>query len=156
MSAPNATTAGNLILNLPATAAVPAVATFDPTDPASYNTSTTTSVYDSLGKDSFFASLDCLAPLGMMVTYGNSTGAVPPFAPLELTKRGSLFVTRPALFHYISTAARLNAAAKELFDVVGRGVVKIPIGQRYKLADAAQAHRDLESRRTTGCTVLIP
>lgn len=113
-------------------------------------------VYDSLGKDSFFASLDCLAPLGMMVTYGNSTGAVPPFAPLELTKRGSLFVTRPALFHYVSTAARLNAAAKELFDVVGRGVVKIPIGQRYKLADAAQAHRDLESRRTTGCTVLIP
>mgnify|MGYP000857570072 CR=1 FL=1 len=113
-------------------------------------------VYDSLGKDSFFASLDCLAPLGMMVTYGNSTGAVPPFAPLELTKRGSLFVTRPALFHYISTAARLKAAARELFDVVGRGQVRIPIGQRYKLSDAAQAHRDLEGRRTTGCTVLIP
>ena len=113
-------------------------------------------VYDSLGKDSFFASLDCLAPMGMMVTYGNSTGPVAPFAPLELTKRGSLFVTRPALFHYIATAARLAASARELFDVVGSGRVKIPIGQRYPLADAARAHRDLEARRTTGCTVLIP
>ncbi|MBS0612804.1 MAG: quinone oxidoreductase [Proteobacteria bacterium] len=115
-----------------------------------------TVVYDSLGKDSFCASLDCLAPLGMMVTYGNSTGPVPPFAPLELSKRGSLFLTRPALFHYVATPARLAASAKELFDVVAKGQVNIPIGQRYRLAEAAQAHRDLEARKTTGCTVLIP
>jgi len=113
-------------------------------------------VYDSLGKDSFMASLDCLAPLGMMATYGNSTGPVPPIAPLELSKRGSLFLTRPTLFHYVATPARLAACARELFEVVGSGQVKIRIGQRYRLADAAQAHRDLEARKTTGCTVLLP
>ena len=102
------------------------------------------------------ASLDCLAPLGMMATYGNSTGPVPPIAPLELSKRGSLFLTRPTLFHYVATPARLAACARELFEVVGSGQVKIRIGQRYRLADAAQAHRDLEARKTTGCTVLLP
>jgi NADPH:quinone reductase len=113
-------------------------------------------VYDSLGRDSFFGSMDCLAPLGLMVTYGNSTGPVPPFSALELSKRGSLFLTRPALFHYVSTPRLLNRSAQELFAVVAGGHVKIPIGQRYALADAAQAHRDLEARKTTGCTVLIP
>jgi len=113
-------------------------------------------VYDSVGRDTFMASLDCLAPLGMMVTYGNSTGPVAPISPLELTKRGSLFLTRPALFHYVSTPRALANAARELFAVVATGRVKIPIGQRYALADAAKAHRDLEGRRTTGCTVLIP
>jgi NADPH2:quinone reductase len=113
-------------------------------------------VYDSAGRDTFMASLDCLAPLGIMVSYGNSTGPVPPIAPLELTKRGSLFLTRPALFNYVSTPRLLAKAARELFAIVASGRVKITIGQRYPLADAAQAHRDLEARRTTGCTVLIP
>jgi NADPH2:quinone reductase len=113
-------------------------------------------VYDSVGKDTFAASLDCLRPLGVMVTYGNASGPVPPIAPLELAKRGSLFLTRPILFHYIARRADLDRAARELFEVVGRGVVRIEIGQTYALQDAAQAHRDLESRRTIGSTVLIP
>jgi NADPH2:quinone reductase len=113
-------------------------------------------VYDSAGKDTFFESLDSLARLGLMVSYGNSTGPVPPIAPLELAKRGSLFLTRPTLFHYIDTRAKLEKAAKDLFQVIGSGAVKIRIGQRYALRDAAAAHADLEARRTTGCTVLIP
>ncbi len=113
-------------------------------------------VYDAVGKDTFTGSLDCLRPLGLMVTYGNASGPVPPFSALELSKRGSLFLTRPSLFHYIARRAELAKAARELFDVVGRGVVKVRIGQTYALADAAQAHRDLEARRTTGSTVLVP
>jgi NADPH2:quinone reductase len=113
-------------------------------------------VYDSVGKDTFYASLDCLRPLGMMVTYGNASGPVPPVAPLELARRGSLFLTRPVLFHYIARRADLDRAARELFEVIGRGVVRIEIGQTYALQDAAQAHRDLEARRTIGSTVLIP
>lgn len=113
-------------------------------------------VYDSVGKDTFFASLDCLRPLGTMVTYGNASGPVPPVAPLELARRGSLFLTRPILFHYIARRADLERAARELFDVIGRGAVRIEIGQTYALQDAAQAHRDLEARRTIGSTVLIP
>jgi NADPH2:quinone reductase len=113
-------------------------------------------VYDSVGKDTFFASLDCLRPLGMMVTYGNASGPVPPVAPLELARRGSLFLTRPTLFHYIARRTDLDRAARELFDVIGRGAVRIEIGQTYALQDAAQAHRDLEARRTIGSTVLIP
>ena len=113
-------------------------------------------VYDSIGKDTFFASLDCLRPLGMMVTYGNASGPVPPVAPLELAKRGSLFLTRPILFHYIARRADLERAARELFEVIGQGVVRIEIGQSYALQDVAQAHRDLEARRTVGSTVLIP
>jgi len=113
-------------------------------------------VYDSIGKDTFFGSLDCLRPLGMMVTYGNASGPVPPVAPLELAKRGSLFLTRPILFHYIARRADLERAARELFEVIGQGVVRIEIGQSYALQDVAQAHRDLEARRTIGSTVLIP
>jgi NADPH2:quinone reductase len=113
-------------------------------------------VYDSIGKDTFFASLDCLRPLGMMVTYGNASGPVAPVAPLELAKRGSLFLTRPILFHYIARRADLERAARELFEVIGQGVVRIEIGQSYALQDVAQAHRDLEARRTVGSTVLIP
>jgi NADPH2:quinone reductase len=113
-------------------------------------------VYDSVGKDTFFASLDCLRPLGLMVSYGNASGPVPPVAPLELAKRGSLFLTRPMLFQYVARRAELDRASRELFDVIGSGVVRIEIGQTHALQDAAQAHRDLEARRTIGSTVLIP
>jgi NADPH2:quinone reductase len=113
-------------------------------------------VYDSVGKDTFLASLDCLRPRGLMVSYGNSSGPVAPFSVLELSRRGSLFLTRPTLFHYIATRAELNRAARELFDVVAGGAVKVRIGQTFALADAARAHADLEARRTTGSTVLIP
>ena len=113
-------------------------------------------VYDGVGKDTFFASLDSLAPLGLMVSYGNASGAVPPISPLELTRRGSLFLTRPTLFHYTAKASELARGARELFAVVGSGKVKVRIGQTYALADAAEAHRDLEARRTTGSTLLIP
>ncbi len=112
-------------------------------------------VYDGVGKDTFFASLDCLMPRGLMVSYGNASGAVPPISPLELTRRGSLYLTRPTLFHYTARAPELARGARELFEVVGSGKVKVYIGQTYKLADAAQAHRDLEARRTTGSTVLL-
>jgi len=113
-------------------------------------------VYDSVGKDTFQASLDCLRPLGLMVSFGNASGPVPPVSLLELSRRGSLFLTRPTLFHYIATKGDLNRAARELFEVVAGGVVQIRIGQTYPLTDAARAHTDLEARRTTGSTVLIP
>ncbi len=113
-------------------------------------------VYDGVGKDTFFSSLDCLMPRGLMVSYGNASGAVPPFSPLELTKRGSLYLTRPTLFHYTAKASELARGARELFEIVGSGKVKVHVGQTYPLADAAQAHRDLEARRTTGSTLLIP
>lgn len=113
-------------------------------------------VYDSVGKDTFFASLDCLRPLGLMVSFGNASGPVSPIAPLELMKRGSLFLTRPTLFHYIARRAELERGARELFRVIGGGAVRVEIGQCYALQDAAQAHRDLEARRTIGSTVLIP
>jgi NADPH:quinone reductase len=113
-------------------------------------------VYDSVGKDTFMESLDCLRPLGMMVTYGNASGPAPAVSPLELTKRGSLFLTRPQLFTYVSTREKLEAAAKELFSIVKSRKVRIRIGQTYPLAEAAQAHRDLQARRTTGSTVLLP
>jgi NADPH2:quinone reductase len=113
-------------------------------------------VYDSIGKDSFFASLDCLRPRGLMVTYGNASGPVPPIAPLELAKRGSLYLTRPTLFHYIAKRAELAAAARELFGVMASGAVKVHIGQRYPLAEAATAQAALEARKTTGSTVLTP
>jgi NADPH2:quinone reductase len=113
-------------------------------------------VYDSVGKDTFFASLDSLRPLGLMVSYGNASGPVPPIAPLELSRRGSLFLTRPTLFHYVVKRADLLRTAKELFDVIGRGRVRVEIGQTYALRDVQQAHRDLEARRTTGSTVLLP
>jgi len=113
-------------------------------------------VYDSIGKDTFFASLDCLRAHGTMVTYGNASGAVEPFAPLELARRGSLFVTRPVLFDFLRERADLLAASAELFAVIESGMVRIQVNQTCPLQDAAQAHRDLEARKTTGSTVLIP
>lgn len=113
-------------------------------------------VYDSVGKDTFIQSLDCLKTHGTMVTYGNATGPVDPFAPSELAQRGSLFVTRPILFHFIADKADRDRIAADLIDVVESGTVKIQVNQRYPLAEAARAHEDLEARRTTGSTVLIP
>ncbi|MGB9430367.1 MAG: quinone oxidoreductase [Gammaproteobacteria bacterium] len=113
-------------------------------------------VYDGVGKDTFMDSLDCLAPLGLMVTYGNASGAVPPFSPTLLTQKGSLFITRPTLGTYIASRADLVRAARELFAVVKQGAVKITVSQTYPLRETAQAHRDLESRKTTGSTVLLP
>ncbi len=113
-------------------------------------------VYDGVGKDTWDASLDSLRPLGMMVSYGNASGAAPPFSPLVLSQKGSLFLTRPTLFHYTSTVEALDETAEDLFDVIAKGAVKIAPPTRYALADAAQAHRDLESRKTTGSLVLTP
>jgi NADPH2:quinone reductase len=113
-------------------------------------------VYDSVGKDTFMHSLDSLRPRGVMVTYGNASGPPPAISPLELSKRGSLYMTRPTLFNFISTRQPLVRAAQELFDLIARGVIKIQIGQTYELRDAAKAHADLEARRTTGSTVLLP
>jgi NADPH2:quinone reductase len=113
-------------------------------------------VYDSVGRDTFLQSLDCLRPHGVMVSFGNSSGKVEPFALLELTKRGSLYVTRPTLQDFIRTREDLDAGCAALFGVVQAGVVEISIDQTYPLRDAASAHRDLEARRTTGSTVLIP
>lgn len=113
-------------------------------------------VYDSIGKDTFYQSLDSLRPHGVMVSFGNASGPVAPFAPLELAKRGSLYVTRPTLFDFIRERSELLAAADELVAVVAGGSVRIEVGQRYALADAARAQRDLEQRRTTGSTVLLP
>ena len=113
-------------------------------------------VYDSVGRDTFINSLDALRPHGVMVTFGNASGPVAAFNPAELAKRHSLYVTRPVLFDFIDTRERLLAATEALFDVVGKGVVKISVNQRYALKDAAQAHRDLEARKTTGSTVLVP
>lgn len=113
-------------------------------------------VYDSVGAATFMASLDCLAPLGMMVSYGNASGPPPVISPMELAKRGSLFLTRPSLFAYIAKREDLETSARELFAAVKSGKVKLRIGQRYSLAEAAQAHRDLEARKTTGSTVLLP
>jgi len=113
-------------------------------------------VYDSIGKDTFMASLDSLQPLGTLVTFGNASGPAPAIAPLELGRRGSLFLTRPMLFDYIRRTADLRKAAAELFAVMGAGIVKIHVGQTYRLADIATAHADLEARRTTGSTVIVP
>ena len=113
-------------------------------------------VYDGVGKETFMISLDCLAPRGLMVSFGNASGPVAPFSPLELSRRGSLFLTRPTLFHYIARSSELARGARELFDVVASGKVKVRIGKAYPLAEAAQAHRDLESRKTTGSLVLTP
>lgn len=113
-------------------------------------------VYDSIGRDTFIASLDSLRPHGVMVTFGNATGPVDAFAPVELAKRHSLYVTRPILFDFIADRDGLLAAAAELFDVVAQGIVQINVNQRYPLQDAAQAHADIEARKTTGSTVLLP
>jgi len=113
-------------------------------------------VYDGVGRDTFMASLDSLRPLGMMVSFGNASGPVPPVDLLLLSQKGSLFLTRPTLAHYTARRADLEALGNELFDVVADGRVKIEVHQRYALADAACAHRDLEARRTTGSTILVP
>ncbi|MDP2825750.1 MAG: quinone oxidoreductase [Sulfuritalea sp.] len=113
-------------------------------------------VYDSIGKDTFMGSLDCLRPLGMMVLFGAASGPVPPFDTAELAKRGSLFLTRPTLFTYIAQRSDLLAISGGLFDVVTSGKVKIEVNQTYALKDAAQAQIDLAARKTTGSTVLLP
>ena len=113
-------------------------------------------VYDSIGADTFTQSLDCLSPMGMMVSYGSASGPVPPFSLQELAGRGSLFVTRPTLFSYTAKRSDLEATANELFEMVTSGRLKIEINQRYALKDAQQAHRDLEARKTTGSTILLP
>jgi NADPH2:quinone reductase len=113
-------------------------------------------VFDSVGKTTFDASLDCLRPRGLMVSFGNASGPVAPFEPLRLGGPRSLYLTRPALGAYVATRAELLEASRALFEVVGSGAVKVDIGQSYPLADAATAHRDLEARRTTGSTVLLP
>ena len=113
-------------------------------------------VYDSIGKDTFIGSLDCLQPLGMMVSFGSASGPVPDFSLAELASRGSLFVTRPTLFSYAAKRSDLEAMAADLFEMVGSAKVKIEVNQRYGLADAAQAHIDLESRKTTGSSILLP
>lgn len=113
-------------------------------------------VYDSIGKDTFEGSLDCLRPRGLMVSFGNASGPVPPFSPAILGAKGSLYLTRPSLVAYTAARTDLVESAKALFDVVTSGAVKIAVNQTYPLKDAAQAHRDLEARKTTGSTVLIP
>ena len=113
-------------------------------------------VYDSVGKDTFPGSLDCLRPLGLMVSYGNASGAVPPFNIGLLAQKGSLFLTRPVLMAYTAKREDLLSCARALFEVVASGVVKIKLERTWPLEDAASAHRELEGRRTTGSTVLIP
>jgi NADPH2:quinone reductase len=113
-------------------------------------------VYDGVGKDTFMGSLDCLSPLGLLASFGNASGAVTQFNPGVLAQKGSLFLTRPTLITYTATREALVSAARELFAVVKSGKVKIAINQTYPLREAAQAQRDLEARKTTGSTVLIP
>ncbi|WP_026075652.1 quinone oxidoreductase family protein [Noviherbaspirillum massiliense] len=113
-------------------------------------------VYDSIGKDTFLGSLDCLEPLGMMVSFGSASGPVPPFSLNELASRGSLFITRPSIFNYTARRDDLDNMAAELFGMVAGKKINIEVNQRYALKDVAQAHSDLEARKTTGSTILIP
>ena len=113
-------------------------------------------VYDSIGKDTFIGSLDCLAPRGMMVSFGSASGPVPDFSLAELASRGSLFITRPTLFSYAASRAELEEMAADLFEMVGSGKVRIDVRQRYRLGDAARAHTELEARKTTGSSILVP
>jgi len=113
-------------------------------------------VYDSVGKDTFSESLDCLRPRGMLVSFGSASGPPPAIAPLELMRRGSLYLTRPTLFDYIAARSELEAAARTLFRMLRSRKLRVHVGHRHALRDAAQAHRELESRRTLGATVLIP
>src|SRR5437660_8963534 len=111
-------------------------------------------VFDSVGKDTFLRSLDCLRPRGLMVTFGQASGPIDPIAPVLLSQKGSLFLTRPILFHYIQQRDALEASAKELFEVVASGKVRIKVNQRFALKDAAAAHKALEARATSGSTIL--
>ncbi len=113
-------------------------------------------VYDSIGKDTFMTSLDCLAIRGMLVYFGNSSGAVPPFEPLILSQKGSLYLTRPTLASYARNAEELKETSDDLFSVIASGKVKIAVNQRFKLADVRVCHQALHSRETTGATVLLP
>ncbi|MBU3076930.1 quinone oxidoreductase family protein [Sphingomonas quercus] len=113
-------------------------------------------VFDGVGAASFTASLDSLAKRGLMITYGNASGPVPPFSPLELTRRGSLFLTRPTLGNYVDTPESMRASAARLFEMIGSGKVTVPIGLSMPLEEAAEVHRRLESRSTTGSIVLLP
>lgn len=113
-------------------------------------------VYDSVGKDTWDASLNSLQPLGTMVSFGNSSGVVPPFSVGQLAAKGSLFVTRPILAHYIARREDLEHTARDLFEFLASGSVNVGIRQRYALKDAAQAHMDLEGRKTTGSSILVP
>jgi NADPH2:quinone reductase len=113
-------------------------------------------VYDSVGKSTWEGSLDCLQPLGMMVSFGNASGPVAPVNLGILSQKGSLYVTRPTLATYVASRTDLEATAKALFDVVLSGKVKVDVTHRYKLAEAQQAHRDLEGRKTTGSIILLP
>jgi NADPH2:quinone reductase len=113
-------------------------------------------VYDGIGKTTFPASLDCLRPLGMFVSFGSASGQIEAFNINILQTKGSLFATRPTLNTYAAKREDLLAIASDLFDVVGRGTVKIPVNQKYKLKDAMKAHQDLEGRKTTGSTILLP
>ncbi len=112
-------------------------------------------VYDGVGKDVFMDSLDCLKPRGLMCTFGNASGPAPALEPVVLNNKGSLFLTRPKLGDYVSERADYETACAELFDLVGKGKIKIDVGQSYALEQAAHAHADLESRRTTGSTILV-
>lgn len=112
--------------------------------------------YDSIGRDTFAGSLDCLCPRGLLVVFGHSSGKVPPFDLMTLATKGSLFVTRPTLWTHISTPASLSEAARELFELIERGILTVRVNQTYPLKDAAVAHRQLEARETTGASVLIP
>ena len=113
-------------------------------------------VYDGVGKDTFIGSLDSLRLRGVMVSFGNASGPVPPIEPLLLSQKGSLYITRPVLWHYTARREDLLGLGAELFEMVGSGKVKIEVNQTYALADVAQAHGDLEARRTTGSTILLP
>ena len=111
-------------------------------------------VYDSVGRDTFMKSLDCLKVRGLMVSFGNASGAPDPIPPNLLAQKGSLYLTRPTLFHYVATREQLEQSAGELFDMVSSGKVKVEVKQRFALKDAAEAHRQLEARKTTGSTIL--
>jgi NADPH2:quinone reductase len=113
-------------------------------------------VYDGVGKDTLMASLDSLRPRGMMVSFGNASGAAPPLAPMELAKRGSLYLTRTGAADYLGTPEPRRTGARELFSLIRRRLIRVHIGQRYALAAAAQAQRDLESRSTVGSSILVP
>ena len=113
-------------------------------------------VYDGIGADTFKGSLNCLSPLGLMVSFGAASGPIPPFDPQILLAKGSLFLTRPGLAWYIATTDQLRESATALFDAVGRGMVAVKVRQTHPLRDAAAAHADLEARKLTGSTVLLP
>jgi NADPH2:quinone reductase len=113
-------------------------------------------VYDSVGQATFMSSLDCLRPMGTLVSFGQASGKVAPFEVGMLAAKGSLFLTRPSLMTYTAAREDLLAHARDLFEVVTAGVVRIEVGQTYRLADAARAHQDLEARRTTGASLLLP